>query len=354
MNADVAPFVPSGRGGRGGRGAPPAPPAGRGGRGGRGQPALNPNTAEFVPSQQMASLSVAPAAAPPGVSPLLAAAVGAAPPPSAAPPGVSRLLAAAVGAAHKDAGAAPPPPAAAEPAAAPPPPTAGGGKKGKKKKGRDASHLLGFTSERADAVGADENESPARSAAPPPAAASGGRAWGAAAPPTALAPSAAAAAAPPPAAAAGEAEVSRWLSAVRRMSLQEMYGVRLLSSAPAAPPKMQTFTHEQSIKGRPVNVLDGLQLHREVLSPVEQRQLLAYAAQLCRFRAIRRNSLTLHASTQVRQAARRFRRRGRAVRAHLLGAAEVEAREGAHHGADGLLLQLRDRQAGAAAGHPRG
>ena len=40
---------------------------------------------------------------------------------------------------------------------------------------------------------------------------------------------------------------------------------------------MQTFTHEQSIKGRPVNVLDGLQLHREVLSPVEQRQLLAYA-----------------------------------------------------------------------------
>ena len=239
----------------------------------------------------MASLSVAPAAAPPGVSPLLAAAVGAAPPPSAAPPGVSRLLAAAVGAAHKDAGAAPPPPAAAEPAAAPPPPTAGGGKKGKKKKGRDASHLLGFTSERADAVGADENESPAMSAAPPPAAASGGRAWGAAAPPTALAPSAAAAAGPPPAAAAGaagEAEVSRWLSAVRRMSLQEMYGVRLLSSAPAAPPKMQTFTHEQSIKGRPVNVLDGLQLHREVLSPVEQRQLLAYAALFARnSRAIR-------------------------------------------------------------------
>ena len=69
------------------------------------------------------------------------------------------------------------------------------------------------------------------------------------------------------------------------MSLQEMYGVRLLSSAPAAPPKMQTFTHEQSIKGRPVNVLDGLQLHREVLSPVEQRQLLAYAAQLCAIRA---------------------------------------------------------------------
>ena len=29
--------------------------------------------------------------------------------------------------------------------------------KGKKKKGRDASHLLGFTSERADAVGADED-----------------------------------------------------------------------------------------------------------------------------------------------------------------------------------------------------
>ena len=55
-----------------------------------------------------------------------------------------------------------------------------------------------------------------------------------------------------------------------------------LSSAPAAPPKMQTFTHEQSIKGRPVNVLDGLQLHREVLSPVEQRQLLAYAAQFWR------------------------------------------------------------------------
>jgi hypothetical protein len=323
-----------------------------------GQPALNPNVGEFVPSQQMASLSVAPAAAPPGVSPLLAAAVGAAPPPSAAPPGVSRLLAAAVGAAHKDAGAAPPPPAAAEPAAAPPPPTGGGGKKGKKKKGRDASHLLGFTSERADAVGADENESPAMSAAPPPAAASGGRAWGAAAPPTALAPSAAAAAAPPPAAAAGaagEAEVSRWLSAVRRMSLQEMYGVRLLSSAPAAPPKMQTFTHEQSIKGRPVNVLDGLQLHREVLSPVEQRQLLAYAAQFWRHSpAIRRNSLTLHPSTQVRQAARRFGRRGRAVRAHVLGAAEVEAREGAHHGADGLLLQLRDRQAGAAAGHLSG
>ena len=33
----------------------------------------------------------------------------------------------------------------------------GGGGKGKKKKGRDASHLLGFTSERADAVGADED-----------------------------------------------------------------------------------------------------------------------------------------------------------------------------------------------------
>ena len=32
----------------------------------------------------------------------------------------------------------------------------GGGGKGKKKKGRDASHLLGFTSERADAVGADD------------------------------------------------------------------------------------------------------------------------------------------------------------------------------------------------------
>ena len=69
------------------------------------------------------------------------------------------------------------------------------------------------------------------------------------------------------------------------------------------------------------------------------------------FRALRRNSLSLHPSTQVRQAARRFGRRGRAVRAHVLGAAEVEAREGAHHGPDGLLLQLRDRQAGAAAGH---
>ena len=56
----------------------------------------------------------------------------------------------------------------------------------------------------------------------------------------------------------------------------------LVRKTPAAPPKMQTFTHEQSIKGRPVNVLDGLQLHREVLSPVEQRQLLAYAAQFWR------------------------------------------------------------------------
>ena len=66
-------------------------------------------------------------------------------------------------------------------------------RRARRRRAATPSHLLGFTSERADAVGADENESPAMSAAPPPAAASAGRAWGAAAPPTALAPSAAAA-----------------------------------------------------------------------------------------------------------------------------------------------------------------
>ena len=157
------------------------------------------------------------------------------------------------------------------------------------------------------------------------------RVGSAAAPPTALAPSAAAAAAPPPAV-GGRGGRGRGVAVAERGAADEPAGdvhCAAAASAPAAPPKMQTFTHEQSIKGRPVNVLGGLQLHREVLSPVEQRQLLAYAAQLWRnSRALRRNSLTLHPSTQVRQAARRFGRRGRAVRAHVLGAAEVEARKG--------------------------
>ena len=60
-----------------------------------------------------------------------------------------------------DAECAPPPPvaawASAASGAASGAAASGGGGKGKKKKGRDASHLLGFTSERADAVGADED-----------------------------------------------------------------------------------------------------------------------------------------------------------------------------------------------------
>ena len=121
--------LPSGRGGRGGRNAPPrrlpgaaaAAAAASTSRRRSSQPALNPNVGEPVPSQQMASLSVAPAAAPPGVSPLLAAAVGAAPGGGAA----RRLeLRRRRGPARQGRWSVGDTLAAAEPAAAPPPPPA--------------------------------------------------------------------------------------------------------------------------------------------------------------------------------------------------------------------------------------
>ena len=86
----------------------------------------------------------------------------------------------------------------------------------------------------------------------------------------------AAAGPPPPSAAEGE----RAATALRRASLDELYEVSLLAAPPPRPPRPESFSLLETVKGRKLNVLQGLALHREVLSSLEQQQLLAFVRRM--------------------------------------------------------------------------
>ena len=60
-----------------------------------------------------------------------------------------------------------------------------------------------------------------------------------------------------------------------QLTLNEMYEVPLLK-APSAFPRPQTFELFENVKGKRLNTLSGLALHREVLSAAEQAQTLHY------------------------------------------------------------------------------
>jgi len=60
-----------------------------------------------------------------------------------------------------------------------------------------------------------------------------------------------------------------------------VFGHRLVPDAPPVPkPAPQFFNHVERIRGNSVNVLQGLALHREVLSVAEQRHVLEYVSRL--------------------------------------------------------------------------
>jgi hypothetical protein len=63
------------------------------------------------------------------------------------------------------------------------------------------------------------------------------------------------------------------------MTLEELYSEALLSGSTSHLPP-QTFELYESVKGRRLNTLEGLALHREVLSPAEQQQTLHYVRRL--------------------------------------------------------------------------
>ena len=77
--------------------------------------------------------------------------------------------------------------------------------------------------------------------------------------------------------------MERAATALRRASLEELYEVSLLAAPPPRPPRPESFSMVESVKGRKLNVLQGLALHRELLSPLEQQQLLAFVRRMAEF-----------------------------------------------------------------------
>ena len=69
---------------------------------------------------------------------------------------------------------------------------------------------------------------------------------------------------------------------LRTATLDELYQDRLIRPAPpeSAPAPPDTFTHVEPVNGERVNVVEGLALHREVLSAAEQRHLLQFCWRL--------------------------------------------------------------------------
>lgn len=71
---------------------------------------------------------------------------------------------------------------------------------------------------------------------------------------------------------------------LRTASLEELYTDRLggadSSDAEACPPPPRRFEHYERLRGELVNILDGLELHCDVLTAGEQRHLLKFVQRL--------------------------------------------------------------------------
>mmetsp|Transcript_35009 Transcript_35009/g.91942 ORF Transcript_35009/g.91942 Transcript_35009/m.91942 type:complete len:263 (+) Transcript_35009:3-791(+) len=66
-----------------------------------------------------------------------------------------------------------------------------------------------------------------------------------------------------------------------QLSLGEMYELRMLQAPIDRPERSaQTFELIESVRGKRMNTLSGLALHRDVLSPAEQEHTLAYVRRL--------------------------------------------------------------------------
>ena len=91
-----------------------------------------------------------------------------------------------------------------------------------------------------------------------------------------------ASAAPPALPAASEADLQRALAETRQASLEDCYHMGLVASPPARAPRPQSFSLMESVRGKgKLNVLQGLALHTELLSALEQRHLVAFTQRMC-------------------------------------------------------------------------
>ena len=84
-----------------------------------------------------------------------------------------------------------------------------------------------------------------------------------------------------PAAALEAVEASR--RAMSQLTLEGMYRLRMLDAPGERPPQPpQTFELYESVRGKRINTLAGLALHRDILSPAEQAHTLAYVRRLAK------------------------------------------------------------------------
>ena len=82
--------------------------------------------------------------------------------------------------------------------------------------------------------------------------------------------------------AASEADLQRALAETRQASLEDCYHMGLVASPPARAPRPQSFSLMESVRGKgKLNVLQGLALHTELLSSLEQRHLIAFTQRMC-------------------------------------------------------------------------
>jgi hypothetical protein len=94
------------------------------------------------------------------------------------------------------------------------------------------------------------------------------------------------AAAPPPSAASAApvlapaealAAAAAGARRMRQATLEELYEMRLVQAAPTSFPRTPgTFELMETVRGKRMNTLSGLLMFRDVLSPAEQEQTLAY------------------------------------------------------------------------------
>ena len=67
---------------------------------------------------------------------------------------------------------------------------------------------------------------------------------------------------------------------ISQLTLEELYDERL-PKAPGAPrPRPRTFELQETVGGKRLNILSGLALYEQLLSPLEQQLTLVYCARL--------------------------------------------------------------------------